>query len=464
MAAKTFLKTAVVISLFLIVSAFSTTHAKIIYVDDDGPADFNNIQAAIDAAYYGDTIIVLDGTYIGTGNRDIDFSGKAITVRSENGPENCIIDCQGTGAETHRGFRFHSGEDETSVLDGFTITGGYFLRNIGGAIRCDGSSPTITNNIITHNVAEEGGGIFCISGSSPMIAHNRISDNWTSDGGGGIECAHSSPTIVNNIITNNYDGGIYIMNSGSPTVAGNLIVGNTGYGGIYLYWGDVAATIKDNTIVGNSGGILSWAAHATITNCILWGNGDDLAGCSATYSCIQDDDQGEGNIHSNPLFVDPLNSDYHLLPSSPCIDAGDPDYVADPNETDLDGKPRIIGSRVDMGAYEYSHPIPAEVKIIPRTINLSSKGKWLAVFIWLPEEYNVADIDLNSILLERVIKPERFWLTEDNQVAIAKFDREQLQTILDIGDIELSITGRLNDDTVFEAKDTIKVIERGGKN
>ena len=448
-----------------------------LYVDDDasndpGPGNpdvsdpmedgtqahpFDAIQEAIDAAWDSDTVIVLDGTYTGTGNRDIDFKGRAITVRSENGPETCIIDCQATRAEPHRGFKFHSGEDEMSVLDGLTITGGYILGTNGGAIRCDGSSPTITNNIITHTVAEEGGGIACMSGSSPTIAQNRISDNWTSDGGGGIECCHSSPRIINNIITNNYDGGIYIRNSGSPTVAGNLIVGNTGQGGIYLYWGDVAATITDNTIVGNSGGILSWAAHATITNCILWDNSDDLGGCSATYSCIQDDDQGEGNIHSNPLFVDPNNDDYHLLPGSPCIDAGDPDYIAEPNETDLDGKPRVIGGRIDMGAYEYSPTIPAEARILPRTINLTSKGKWITAYIWLPEDYTVADIDPNSIFLEDEIQPEQFSVDQQKQVATATFDREKVQSILNVGDVELTITGRLMDGTSFKATDIIKV-------
>jgi hypothetical protein len=47
--------------------------------------------------------------------------------------------------------------------------------------------------------------------------------------------------------------------------------------------------------------------------------------------------------------------DYHLLPNSPCINAGDPDYVPEPNETDLDGLPRVIGGRIDMGAYEFNH-------------------------------------------------------------------------------------------------------------
>jgi hypothetical protein len=56
------------------------------------------------------------------------------------------------------------------------------------------------------------------------------------------------------------------------------------------------------------------------------------------------------SIGSNDDF-----GDLHLLPNSPCINTGDPDYIAGPNETDLDGKPRIIGGRIDMGAYEFNH-------------------------------------------------------------------------------------------------------------
>ncbi|MGB2808290.1 MAG: hypothetical protein WBC22_11140, partial [Sedimentisphaerales bacterium] len=117
MTGGTNLKTWIVISVFLL-GIVSVAAGRTIYVDNNGPADFNNIQAAIDDSNDGDTIIVADGVYTGTGNRDIDFNGKAITVRSENGPENCIIDCQWLDY----GFRFHSGEDNDSVLDGFTIT------------------------------------------------------------------------------------------------------------------------------------------------------------------------------------------------------------------------------------------------------------------------------------------------------------------------------------------------------
>jgi len=152
------------------------------------------------------------------------------------------------------------------------------------------------------------------------------------------------------------------------------------------------------------------------------------------------------------------DGDYHLLPTSPCIDAGDPNYIPEPNETDLDGDPRVMGVRIDMGAYE--SPLQAEARIVPRTINLASKGKSITCYIWLPEDYNVTDIDPNSIVLENGIEPDEFSVKEERQVAVLSFSREDVQAILDIGETELTITGRLTDGNIFEGTDTIKVIDK----
>jgi parallel beta-helix repeat protein len=525
MAAKTYLKTVLTISLFIVVLAASTTaHAKTIYVDDDAPADFSNIQAAIDNAYDGDTIIVADGIYTGDGNRDIDFLGKAITVRSENGANNCIIDCEYKGW----GFYFHSNEGADSVLDGLTITNSHAW--FGSGIYCNSAIPTLTNCTISRNWV---GGMWNYR-SSPTLTNCTFSANGTGDahGGGGIYNEESSPTLVDCTFSGNSadddGGGMYNLNNSNPILINCRFSGNevkygsgggmtnlcdsspilvnctfTGnWGGGMRNWDNSNPTLINCTFSGNffGGGGISSAnnSNPTLTNCILWGDTPSeitVGGGTPVirYSCVQGGWLGDGNIDTGPRFITLgflddngtpdwiwddvwVEGDYHLLADSPCIDAGSnvtlPADVADldgdgdteePIPIDLDGNPRVINGRVDMGAYEYSPPIPADIRIIPRTINLRGEGQWIAAFIRLPEEYDVADIEPNSISLENEIEPERFWPIEYLQIAIAKFNREDVQPILEVGDIELTITGRLTDGTPFEAADTIKVIERGGK-
>jgi len=242
------------------------------------PADQPTIQAGIDAAVDGDTVLVADGTYTGEGNRDIDFKAKEVLVASENGPENCIIDCQSTPGDPHRGFHFHSGEGWWSyAVSGFTITGGGVWGTgsdgFGGAILCEGASPSIENNIIIENSAGNagpaggGGGIACID-ASPMITGNTISLNVSYADGGGIHLSgDSEPSIWDNSITGNIaddwqqgaGGGIYVSSIGtaawSTSIRGNLIEGNNAdvYGGGIAVI-DSKVSILDNRFVDNQSG------------------------------------------------------------------------------------------------------------------------------------------------------------------------------------------------------------------
>ena len=228
-------------------------------------------------------------------------------------------------------------------------------------------------------------------------------------------------------------------------------------------------TFSGNRASDRGGGIFSyWYSRPMANNCILWADvPSEISGDKpivATYSNVQGGYYGKGNINADPCFVNPDSNDYHLLLDSPCIDAGYPNYVANPNETDLDGNPRVINCRVDMGAYEYGQLVPAKARIVPRTMNLASKGNWITAYIWLPKEYNVADIDSDSILLDCEIEPVSLHVDEQAQLVTTKFTREDVQPILEIGDIELKITGLLIDGTWFEATDTIKVVDKAEKN
>ena len=270
----------------------------------------DKIQEAIDIAIDGDVIIVGDGTYTGDGNRDIDFHGKAITLRSENGPEVTIIDCQGTEEDRHRGLYFDSGEGPDSVVDGFTVTNGF--RSYGGGIYCTSSSPTISNCAISDNlVLGDGGGIYCYD-ANPIIAHCTIRANWTNWGsGGGIYCELSSPTITDCRIGDNITewgagGGIY-CEFGSPIIAHCTIDGNLAPdwsgGGICCRF-DSSPTITDCTISGNSagkgGGIYCSDGRPTIANCIL---NDNLADGGGIYLRESDATIKECMITNNSAWL-----------------------------------------------------------------------------------------------------------------------------------------------------------------
>ncbi|MDP6546339.1 MAG: choice-of-anchor Q domain-containing protein [Phycisphaerae bacterium] len=440
------------------IGAYEYQGPRTFYVDDDAPNDpghgtpevsdpledgtvahpFDAIQEAIAATQFGDIVMVLDGAYTGYGNRDIKFLGKAITVRSQNGPDNCTIDVQGSELDPHRGFDFASRETADSVLEGFTITGGYvtgdWSTQNGGAIRCRQlASPTIRGNVITGNRAVQGagGGIYCAadtivsenvitdntarygagvySRGHAVITHNTITDNTATDDGGGVTC-HEWNTVAYNVISRNtaaWGGGIWTWEDYPATIIGNVISENwaeEGGGGIGVSWdyltviaGNLivnnatngtggaiylasdSSLIINNTIVGNTaangvGGIVNRYWEAKVVNCILWDNGDDLSGATPTYSCIEDDDPGEGNTHANPLFVDPAGGDYRLLPGSPCINGGDNSAIPADLTTDIAGDPRIIGGIVDVGAYESASSV---VLHVPGQTEFDGQGDYL---------------------------------------------------------------------------------------
>jgi len=240
---------------------------------------YRTIQRGIDAARYGNIVQVHNGIYTGTGNVNLDFWGKAITVRSANGAANCIIDC--LNVFDTRGFYFDSGEGSESVVQGFTIQNAD-SSDEGGGIYCEDSSPIITGNIIMNNSADDGGGIYC-EDSTATITDNTIMDN-SADDGGGICCYDSSITIANNIISGNTadsgrGGGIYCEDDSILTIDNSTISGNSADdegGGIYCE--DANLVIANSTITGNvsgrsGGGIYCEDALVlTITNNTISGN------------------------------------------------------------------------------------------------------------------------------------------------------------------------------------------------
>ncbi len=282
---------ALLLSGFWVLVIVSSAQTEIIRV----PGDHPTIQAGIDAAANRDTVLVADGIYRGTGNRDLDFRGKAITVTSENGARSTIIDCEKNG----RGFYFHRGETSSSVVSGFTITNGSVTippNHEGGGIYCDGASPRIIHNIIIGNEAMYGGGIWCLRSSPEIIDNTIVGNKATGYGGGGIYCAAASPVVLNTILWDNSPDQIYLKG-----------------GSVNIAYSDV------------EGGMSGIAGPGEVK----W---------------------GEGNIDSDPLFVDRDDGDYRLRTESPCINTGNPK-----GSRDLDG------TIADMGAGVPPAPIDLEI-------------------------------------------------------------------------------------------------------
>jgi hypothetical protein len=277
------------------------------------PIEYANIQAAINDANDGDVVVVGDGIWTGTGNRDIDLLGKKITVRSENGASKCIIDLDASVADPHRGFILQSGEDANTVICGFTIKNGY-SDDYGSAVLCGLSFMSIIKDCIFVN--NSGRGAVYLGGYSNEVINCTFNDNQADYGGGAIvvPCYRES-TIKNCIIWDNTPDDFGISGScekGSyfPTVSFSMLT-------VAPWWLDV--------------------------------------------------NDGNNMINIDPCFYDAANQDYHLRWDSPCINAGDPNYIAGPNDIDMDGESRVIEGRIDIGADELD-PNKPFLKVEPRNL------------------------------------------------------------------------------------------------
>ncbi len=330
-----------VVCIIILGLAAVTANAGTIHVDDDAPNDpvhgdptisdpdedgtpehpFDAIQKGIDAATNGDTVLVATGVYTGEGNKDLDVGSMSIALRSANGSDDCIIDCEGSG----RGFYFRSGT--TSVLDGFTITN--CTAYYGGGILCEASEPTIRNCVITNNTATYGGGICVRNFSSPTISNCRMTANEAGQAGGGVYCANecfmtiSECDIYENVAMDwsTYGhaegGGVACENNtlAKPQILNCRIRANRVLGGSAARGGGVAlrntdATIADSSITENEaqaghnafgGGIDVRASNPHIVNCTIAGNTAHAP--NDYYSPRSGDGGGISGLGGNPTII-----------------------------------------------------------------------------------------------------------------------------------------------------------------
>jgi hypothetical protein len=325
------------------------------------------IQDAVDAAVAGDQILVTNGVYQtggrpGSGRVVVD---KAVAVQSVNGPQFTIIDGGGT-------VRCVSLTDATSLI-GFTITNGFAgSSDVGGGVGFDTqpltSGAVVSRCVIVGNSAGTGGGaagLKSMGGPAFLfvgtLEHCTLSSNAAihpfmpgpqpdGSGGGAINCKLHCCTLIGNSAVR--DGG----GAASCILDNCLLRDNSSAfaaGGGAAYSDLNNCTLVRNTAPGPGGAFSCW-----LKNCLLYDNispggaANYAASYSMDYCCTTPaPEMGLGHITNAPIFVAPATGNFRLRPNSPCVNAGHNDYVASP--VDLEGKERIVGGTVDMGAYEW---------------------------------------------------------------------------------------------------------------
>lgn len=231
-----------------------------------GTGDAPTIQAGIGMAAVGDTIELGAGTYTGPGNREIDFGGKEVVVRSElgeSGASSTVIDAEGLG----RGFRFHSGENLLARLEGIRITRGY-ADSLGGGVLVENGSMVVMNRCIVDScvAAFRGGGIGFQGGGYGELYRCEFAWNHAGENGGGVDCFESSPVLDHCDIHHNsagdHTGGV-VCHTSSAGLTGCTITDNTcgQRGGGLSIWDLSSPMLTDCVISSNSAGSRGGGVH-----------------------------------------------------------------------------------------------------------------------------------------------------------------------------------------------------------
>jgi len=311
------------ISMFLTSTALADTWT----VDDDGKADFNNIQAAVDASSDGDEIIVMPGTYTGTGDIGVvDMSDKRVTLRSTDPDNPTVVAATIIDGENERRCIYLSHVNPL-VIKGFTITNGYTESKGGGIFGGDGS-PTVTDCTFSNNHAGiAGGGFYCRSGS-PYIVNCMFESNTAQEGGAVKLYRSIDPHIISTSFIGNTAGGGGAINIDGELVGGIHVIsdclfdGNAAVngGGLFIFRVDVQLLndeFRNNTADSQGGAMWIDSSTTNIANCFfcqnspqnLWGGWIDDGGNTMSDLCDDDDGDGVADETDNCYLYNPDQAD-----------------------------------------------------------------------------------------------------------------------------------------------------------
>lgn len=332
------------------------------------PGAYPTIQAAVNAATPGAIVLVAPGVWPGP----LDFLGKAITVRSAQGP--AVTTLSGLAASVV--VAFQSGETATSVLDGFTV------RNGGPGIYCFHASPTIRNCVITQNFnfAGYGGGLRLHGLASPVVEACVLAGNLALDfgaGAGGVNWAWPPASPATPLFTDT----TFIDN----VSLGYSSSGSVGGGGGAGFTGSIAPTFERCTFDGNSsfegGGAIGFDCEGAfaVRTCLFRDNATAVAGGGAII------------VRSNGAPSSILNSVFHgnqsgagggairtavwgSLPTAPAVTIAGCTVTANTADAISCGLPTIVVNTIAWG--NVASDVVADAGV-PVTISTSLVGTGL---------------------------------------------------------------------------------------
>ena len=305
--------------------------------DINVPNDYVTIQEAIDNATVGQTILVSEGTY----DESLDFGGKNITLTSTSITdwsviERTIIRSQSPVSAT---ITFNGAETTGCIIQGFSIIDGM------PAINGNSTNAIVRNNIIKNNRSIVGAEVGVIDRCANVIG-NKIFNNVAQSS------IVSQKTIINIIPNCTISNNIIYNNIGTGIAGGISSFGPVPVGYVQIW----SNTIYNNSISGIANyytGYVPPSVVGAVTNNIIWRNKtsqiEGLGSTDISDNCIQNYTGLGTVITDDPQFIDPLNGNFKLKASSPCIDSG----LAIAIDYDIEWRQRPIGINFDIGAYEY---------------------------------------------------------------------------------------------------------------
>lgn len=353
------MKRGLLLGLLVILMIVGSGEARTWFVNPEGTGDVPTIQAGIDSGAAGDTVLVACGTYTwadqGTGSEyGLVRMKSGIALLSETGEATCVtIDAEDQGR-----LFYCEGVDETSLIQGFTITNGHVPDNLGGAMYIANSSPRMTNlSFIDNNCGYDGGAISC--GGCNSVLTNCTFTSGGATWAGAINATSSRLTLIDCAFFDNWciaKGGA-ICTAWSPmTLTGCTFAGNrAGWGGAIAFRSSWETTVNDEytgcTFVDNDAsqdGAALWCeqyAHVRLENCLIAYNtgnqpvGRDYNISNARFLCsdiygnaagdwigfIADQCSTDGNFSACPSFCHAGLRDFHLCDESPCAPGNHPE-------------------------------------------------------------------------------------------------------------------------------------------